>query len=342
VKHIDDLIARVSSYSTRFLVLAVTSFVVISSVLIVYLVVIVSGAEYTKLLLFLSVFLPLLLAPVAIFQLVRVIGYLKLVKNRLEVEIEKNKSKDIMLFEQARFVLMGEMMANISHQWKQPLNTINLAILNAKMQHCDSKEVEKYFNIMEDNVNYLASTIDDFVSFLDKRTAQEKRKLATIIKEIRSITYTHISQKNIDLQIDFKEDLNSLEISASISQVILNLLNNAKDAFEGSQQEIKRILLQFIASEKGLEIYCCDNGKGIDEEIQDKIFDPYFTTKPKTKGTGIGLYMSKQIIHKVFQGEIKLLKKEAFLEPKCSSCFYIFIPYGEQCSNVKENQSEMQ
>ena len=332
MQRIENLIARVSSYSTRFIVLAVTLFVVISSVVIVYLVVTVAGAEYNKLFLFLSIFLPLFLAPVAVFQLVRVIGYLKLVKNRLEVEIEKNRSKDIMLFEQARFALMGEMMANISHQWKQPLNTINLAILNAKMQQCDSKEVEKYFDIMEDNVNYLASTIDDFVSFLDKRSSQEKRRLSTIIKEIRSITYTHISKKSIDLGIEFKEDLNSLEISASISQVLLNLLNNAKDAFEKDSNEHKKIVLRFIASDKGLEVYCCDNGKGIDEQIKDKIFDPYFTTKPKTKGTGIGLYMSKQIIQKIFHGEIRLLSEKEFIESDFKTCFYIFIPCNEHCS----------
>ncbi|WP_457746397.1 sensor histidine kinase [Sulfurimonas sp.] len=338
MKSIDDLIARLSSFSTRYIVLIVTAFVALSSVLIVYLIVLVYGSEYTLLLFFMSAFLPVLIAPVAIFQLVRVIGHLNLTKKRLEIEIEKNKSKDIMLFEQARFALMGEMMANISHQWKQPLNTINLAILNAKMQHCHCQEIDKYFEIMEDNVNYLASTIDDFVSFLDKRTSQDKRDFATIVKEIKSITYSHITQKNITLEIIYKESLNSLEISASISQVILNLLNNAKDAFEGSKKEVKRIRLEFITSEKGLEIYCCDNGKGIAPQIKNKIFDPYFTTKDKTKGTGIGLYMSKQIIHKVFHGEITLLKKEEFLEPRCSTCFYVLIPCNEQCS-LKSSES---
>ena len=99
----------------------------------------------------------------------------------------------------------------------------------------------------------------------------------------------------------------------------------------------KEIKLQFTTNEYGLEIECCDNGQGIDESIKDKIFDPYFSTKGKKQGSGIGLYMSKEIIQKIFDGKINLSSRKysrSELYPVDNSgktCFYIAIPYSENC-----------
>ena len=238
----------------------------------------------------------------------------KLYKNKLErlnaeintlyEEIQKSKKKDIMLFKQARFVLMGEMMANISHQWKQPLNTINLAILSYKVSGRDEILLENNFDIIETNVDYLASTINDFMSFFDKRTNTEIRTLEEIIGEIRSIIQAQIDSFEIKLNIDIENELGNIKIASSISQVILNLLANAKDAAIESQHN-KEINLKFTASEKSFKVVCCDNGSGIDESIITKIFDPYFSTKGKN-GTGLGLYMSQMIMQKQFETKIEV------------------------------------
>ena len=321
---IDKIISYIASLSSIKLVVFATFFVLLGSIPIVYIAAIIGDVEYTKFLLAISVFLPLILTPMVTMLLIRLTTNLKYFQGYLASEIEKNQEKDLMMFEQARFVLMGEMLANISHQWKQPLNTINLSILNLKMAAgADSKD-EKYFNIIEDNVNYLATTIDDFMSFFDKRDSMGMQDLCSIVTEVESIINTHIKNKNISLEIEYNFECQTIEIASSISQVILNLLNNAKDALLKVEGE-RSIKIEFLKHENFLQIIITDNGIGIEEDIQEKIFNPYFTTKEKKQGTGIGLYMSKQIVNKVFDAEIKVMSKER------ETSFAIEIPYGEKC-----------
>ena len=338
---INKIVKRLSECSTVTIVVGVTAFVTASSLPLVYIVSILYGVKYTLFLANLSIILPLLLTPPVITLLLKLSTNLKYVKESLEVELQKNKKRDVVLFEQARFALMGEMIANISHQWKQPLNTINLAVLAAKTSNSSQEEQDKYFDIMEDNVSHLASTIDDFMSFFDKKTHSEIKTLDAVVKEIKSIIFTHISNKNIELDIMIDNSYGDIEIASSISQVVLNLLNNSKDAFEEGNR-FKKIKLQFISNEYGLEIECCDNGKGISREIADKIFDPYFTTKAKAQGTGIGLYMSKEIVQKIFDGNIGQSSREysrSSMEPLDNSgktCFFIAIPYSRNCILKKD------
>lgn len=333
---IEKNILRLSECPLWKVVLVVTMIVLAGSVPIVYLFTSFFKEEYTFFLFMLSGFLPLILTPPVIMVLLRVTKDLRYFKKELAKEIEKNKQQDIILFEQARFVLMGEMLANISHQWKQPLNTIGLSIVTLKTSENCPDTAERYFDIMENNVNYLASTIDDFMSFFDKKTNLEKKSLEFIVKEIDSIVSTHISHAGIDLKIEVDDSFGKILIASSISQVVLNLINNAKDAI-AKDAPFKEIKVQFITNEFGLEIECCDTGKGISEEIQDKIFDPYFTTKEKSQGTGIGLYMSKEIVQKVFDGRVNVSSRSSsrsILHPSDNSnktCFYIALPYSPTC-----------
>ena len=179
---------------------------------------------------------------------------------------------------------------------------------------------------MEDSTNYLASTVNDFLSFFDKRTSMELRELGELIKEVKSIINAHIDNKKIILQINMAEDAEHIMILSSITQVILNLLNNARDALENLQKEDKKIELSIKTDEKGLLIECVDNAKGIEKSICHKVFDPYFTTKHRKKGTGIGLFMSKEIVHKVFDGDISLESSNSK-----GTRFYVFVPYSNNC-----------
>ena len=335
-KLMDRVVVKLAACRPIVITILITTVVVVSSIPLVYLLVSLFGAEYSKLIFILSVAAPLLMVPPTTLIMIKLSRHLLYFKEALEYEVQKNKRNDILMFEQARFSLMGEMMANISHQWKQPLNTIGLSVVLLRTSEQTSDEIDKHYEVIEDNINHLATTVDDFMSFFDKKTHLETKSLPSIVKEIKSIIGEHILNKDIDLEIIIDESYGAIEITSSISQVILNLLNNAKDSLEGTSKR-KEVKLQLTSNEYGLEIECCDNGKGVDEEIKDKIFDPYFTTKEKKQGTGIGLYMSKEIIQKVFDGKINLSSRKysrSEMHPADNSgktCFYIAIPYSNNC-----------
>jgi len=340
-KFMEKAIAQLASRSQVVVITIGTIMIVLSSVPLVYFLLILFEVEYTKTMLIMSVIAPALMVPPTLLAMMKISRHLVFFKEALEQEIEKNKQNDILLFEQARFVQMGEMIANISHQWKQPLNTISLAVLSLKTSTTTEEERNNHFDIMEDNVNYLATTVDDFMSFFDKKTHLEMRDITSIVSEIKSIIGTHIANKNIELNIIIDDSYGQIKVASSISQIILNLLNNSKDAFEKDSKK-SFIMLQFITNEYGLEIECCDNGKGIDKKIKEKIFDPYFSTKSKNKGTGIGLYMSKEIIQKVFNGQINVSSRKysrSNLHPIDNSgktCFFIAIPYSQNCIPLED------
>ncbi len=339
---INKMIKRLGDYTLLKIILILTPPVIGSSVLTTYIISLLFAEEYTRFLFTASILVPMVLTPFVVYILLILSKHLRYFKETLEEEIQNSKKKDLILFEQARFVLMGEMMANISHQWKQPLNTMGLAVVSMRTSNQNEEERDNHFEIIENNINYLATTINDFMSFFDKKTYSEMRDLNLIVKEIKSIIHSHISSKNIEFNITIDNSYGNIKIASSMSQVILNFLSNAKDAFGDDNTIRKKIKLQFISNEYGLEVECCDNGEGIDESIKDRIFDPYFTTKEKKQGTGIGLYMSKEIIQKIFNGKIDLSSRQysrSELYPTDNSgktCFYIAIPYSSKCILQKE------
>ena len=324
---LDKITKYLSECKASNIIIVFTVGVLVGSVPMVYMFAKLFEQEYTFFLLLISVVLPLILTPVAIALLIHFSKNLKYYKQNLTEEIEKNKQNHLLLFEKSRFILMGEMMANISHQWKQPLNNVALAIVSSRFS--DSEELrDKNFDIMEENISYLSNTINDFMSFFEKRTPNESKSIGNIIDEVKSIMSAQIESNGIKFTIHIDEKLKFVEITSIISQVLLNLLNNAKDAIDKNKPE-KEIILYFKVNDDGLEIDCCDNGSGIKDSIVSKIFDPYFTTKDKTRGTGIGLYMSKEIITKMFNGTIE------FDNSYKMTCFRIHIPCSKNCQIKK-------
>lgn len=320
---LDKLIKYISQCKIFNIVTITTSIISFVSIPVVYIFSYLLNEEYTDFLIFLSIILPLIITPVALFVLAEFSKHLKYYKQHLEEEIEKNHTKDLMLFEQARFVLMGEMMANISHQWKQPLNNVGLSIVSSRLTQ-DFDALNKNFDIMEKNINYLSNTINDFMSFFENKIHNEARPIGDIVDEVRSIMEAQIKSCGIKLSVNIDEKLKKVKMTPVISQVLLNLLNNAKDARDDTKIN-KEIVLYFEATQNGFLISCCDNGVGIDKAIVSKIFDPYFTTKDKKQGTGIGLYMSKQIVTKIFDGTIVLDERTN------STCFKIEVPCSKNC-----------
>jgi len=325
---VDRLIGLIEKFSAFEIVIFLTTAVVFASIFCVYIVTLLAGVMYRDIFLLFSIVLPLLLSPPLILLVIKLTKHLSEYKSFLSQEIQKSKEKDVIMYEQERFVFMGEMMANISHQWKQPLNTINLSIVDAKVSSYEREKVEKSFEIIENNVNYLATTVDDFLSFFDQKRYKDLKSLPEILSEVRSIYEGTIIANGIELKMELANDAKDILVAASVIQIILNLLSNAKDALADEPQS-KRIVLRLITLDNMLKIRCCDSGKGVREDVMKSIFDPYFTTKEKKQGTGLGLYMSKQIAHVVFDGDI-------YVDMFNHACFIVDLPYGENCTLEKK------
>jgi len=255
-------------------------------------------------------------------------------EERIETEVEKNREKDKQLFIQSRYAGMGEMIGNIAHQWRQPLSAISTVssgmLLELELEMCERKDIEKSFEKILEFTKFLTQTIEDFRSYLKK----EKEKVEFDILDIfiKSLNIVESTYKNNNIYINIKKDghfsKKSFGFANELIQVFLNILNNAKDALLESEVEDKKVFIDIVEEDKFNTISIIDNAGGIDEDIIEKIFDPYFTTKHKGQGTGIGLYMSKDIVEKNMQGKLSVSNIDKELEGfrYKGACFNISIP----------------
>ena len=201
-----------------------------------------------------------------------------------------------MLYQQAKLASMGEMIGNIAHQWRQPLNVISTAastqILEIDLDVSNKEDIKKSFKKIIETVKYLSDIIENFRNFYNPSKEQEEFYLDEAVSE--NFDMLSISYKTYN--IEFINNVEHIKLSGfkfELVQVILNLINNAKDAILlNLQNNEKRII--FIKSDlknNYLKISVKDNAKGVKESIKDKIYEPYFTTKHKSQGTGLGLYI---------------------------------------------------
>ena len=304
------------------------------SFLTVYFISLIFVGEVHPVYITLSIVMPIAMTPLAVIAFLRIFDKLLVYKQKLHEEIEKSREKDLLLFEQERFALMGEMLSNISHQWRQPLNTINLTILSTKVANAsgriDTEQIEKSFDLIEQNTHYLSNTIEDFRSFFQNNVPTKLLQATDIIREINSIMKPGLEAKDIALHVTWESDLiHRVNIAASLSQVLLNLLGNAKDAVLESGNDDKEIRIDFNNTPDSIVVTVIDNGIGITPDIKTKMFDPYFTTKGSLKGSGIGLHMSRQIVEKVFDGNLFL--DESVID---RTCFRLELPYSDYCREV--------
>jgi C4-dicarboxylate-specific signal transduction histidine kinase len=222
--------------------------------------------------------------------------------NRLRKEIAKQQ--DIMI-EQQKLAAMGEMIGNIAHQWRQPLNALGLVLQNIKKAYergrLDDAYIEKSINKGKMLTSKMSTTIDDFRNLIKAKKLKESFYIRHIIDDVIEIVQASFKNHNIELQIDCKENLKTLSYPNELFQVLINIANNAKDAFV-SRDKIGYVSLRCYDKNNNIFIEILDNAGGISLENPNKIFEPYFTTKDD--GTGIGLYMSKIIIEKDMNGTL--------------------------------------
>lgn len=232
-------------------------------------------------------------------------------ERKIEEEIEKNRQKDSLLFQQAKLAAMGEMIGNIAHQWRQPLNIISMLFQKVYRQHAngtlDKEAMSNALNQAMDTINYMSQTIDDFRGHFESNKEKVPYSLLGVIKNTVGLLEPSFKLKNIDFEIVSPTDIELFGFPEDIKQVLLNLLNNAKDAIVSNNIENGMIRVEIVAVFSDIPeaiVRIHDNGGGINGQYIEKVFEPYFTTKHKSQGTGIGLYMSKRIVEERLGGSI--------------------------------------
>jgi len=234
----------------------------------------------------------------------------KNLEQRVVCEVEKNRKKDQQIIHQSRLAQMGEMISMIAHQWRQPLTAINATSIalniSARLDEITSQKVIEKTDKISEYSQHLSTTINDFRNFFKSNKEKKEISYEELIDSVLGIVAIAIKNKNIQLiqNIDCREKFKTYP--NEIKQVILNLLKNAEDIL--LEKKITNPIIQIKTYKKSdkhiLEIL--DNGGGIPIEIIDNIFEPYFTTKNKKDGTGLGLYMSKTIIEEHCGGELSV------------------------------------
>lgn len=218
------------------------------------------------------------------------------------------KEQESLLIQQSKLAAMGEMLGHIAHQWRQPLNVINCTTLDIKlkkdMQALSDEGLHTSLLSIESLTDQMSQTINDFMDFYKPDKQKREFSLYESVLNAYKIIAAQLKSYNIIPSIHIDPAIKLYGPSGEFGQVILNLLGNAKDAF--IMQKSKNRQLCIVAREDEERVIVCveDNAGGIDDSIIDKIFEPYFTTKVHTGGTGIGLYMSSMIVRQSFGGSI--------------------------------------
>ena len=246
----------------------------------------------------------------------------------------KDISKKKLFEEQAKLASMGEMIGNIAHQWRQPLSVITTIASNVKFREendlIDNFDISQEMETIMIQANYLSKTIDDFRDFIKENPEKNSINLINIIKKTISIINPTLKNNNIELFTLFEDDIIIEGFENEIIQALINIINNAKDAIKenSTQLEERVILIKTIKDNNSLNMIIQDSGKGISPEILPRIFEPYFTTKHKSIGTGIGLSMTRKIIIEHHNGQISATnKKFTFNKKECfGACFVISFP----------------
>ncbi|WP_373035879.1 sensor histidine kinase [Sulfurimonas sp.] len=230
--------------------------------------------------------------------------------NELEGAHRDVEKKDKLMFQQSRFAQMGEMISMIAHQWRQPLNMISVATASIQFDILLDKIDKDKLLESTDNISsysqHLSDTIDDFRNFFKPNKVVETTTFCNEIKSVLNIIGISILEKNIELikELNCKSEFSIY--SNELKHVIINLIKNSEDALVENNVQNPYIKIKTYKELNTRVLEISDNGGGISKKNIDKIFDPYFSTKTKKSGTGLGLYMSKIIIEEHCGGRLEV------------------------------------
>jgi signal transduction histidine kinase/ABC-type nitrate/sulfonate/bicarbonate transport system substrate-binding protein len=229
-------------------------------------------------------------------------------QDEIDKAVEKNRTQEKILMQQAKMAEIGSMVESIAHQWRQPLNILGLSMtkLNLSCALGKAEEMGRTIEIVEQQIQYMSQTIDDFRNFFKQDRVQSKVNITHIIGEVETLLGPLLMSKKISLVRDIDPAITVLVYPNELKQVLINIVNNAREAITHSRKKEKKIIITCENNKRFCTLSIEDTGGGVPLHIIDKIFDPYFTTKFESQGTGIGLYMAKMIIEKHFLGKLSV------------------------------------
>ncbi|MDR3177856.1 MAG: PAS domain S-box protein [Campylobacteraceae bacterium] len=229
-------------------------------------------------------------------------------EKRITEEVEKNREKDRMMFQQARLAAMGETIGNIAHQWRQPLSELGIVIFTMKKYSLDgnAKEVQRQYDHAKEVIARMSKTIEDFRNFFNPVKNKDNFFIRDVIDEVLSILEGSLNKAAINIKITIDKNITAYGYKNELSQAILNIINNAKDALLDKSDGERELEISSKYENGFVLISIADNAGGIDNEAIDKIFEPYFTTKHASSGTGLGLYIVKMIIENSMNGTVRV------------------------------------
>ena len=219
-----------------------------------------------------------------------------------------------LIYQQTKMVSMGEMIGNIAHQWRQPLSVISTGATGLQIQKEHGLLSDEQFNetceAINKNAQYLSHTIDDFKNFIKGERELSLFNLKENIESFISLVNGTIKKNDINLILNIDESININGYKNELIQCFINIFNNSKDVLNEKEIEEKFIFISTSKTKDSIIITIKDNGGGIPDNIISKVFDPYFTTKHKSQGTGLGLNMSYKLIVDGMKGSIEVSNKE--------------------------------
>ena len=230
----------------------------------------------------------------------------KHLENRIYDEVQKNREQEQLLIQKSKFIALGEMISNIAHQWRQPLSQLSAILMSLKFKYNLGKLDSSYMNNKskeaENILNYMSKTIDDFREFFMPKRDKKEFFIKDAVESVINIIGSSAKEKNIKINIDIPKEIKTLGHKSEFEQVLLNIITNAKHVLISEKIKSPKIDILLHVDTNYLYLKIKDNAGGIKVKPIEKIFEPYFTTKEESGGTGIGLYMSKLIIEKSMGG----------------------------------------
>ena len=244
-------------------------------------------------------------------------------------EVKAHREKDKMLIQQSKMAEMGDMLSMIAHQWRQPLNQMSYVLMNIDSAY-EFKELDKKYldaKIKEGNsvLEFMSETIDNFRNYFRPNREKEFVLVSDVIQTTLGLMKSSLDVDGIEVEMQLRgSDLTHIYRN-EFMQVILNLVKNAKDMLNSKKVQNPKIVINTICHSNSLVVSVCDNAGGVDENIMDRIFEPYFSTKDKKSGTGLGLYMSKMIIEEYMDGKLSITNTKNPQGVNIGACFKIEI-----------------
>jgi signal transduction histidine kinase len=229
-------------------------------------------------------------------------------KKDIAHHINKNQKQHELLAQKTKLAAMGEMIENIAHQWRQPLSVITTASTGMKLHKdlniLDDVFFEESIISINSSANHLSDTIEDFRNFFKPNKEKTHFTLNDSVNKMTKLLSSHFKDEKIEIILNI-EDISICNFERELLQVLLNIMSNARDALKESKSK-KYVFININKKNNQINIEIKDNAGGIKEDILKRVFEPYFTTKHQSQGTGIGLYMSQEIISRHMNGTIEV------------------------------------